>query len=106
MCRRFLLLQLFKILYTLSYFIQLWAADLTYIHLFETVLTVFRSRLFFNIQILHVEVKFLSSIYHFLKSYTDTVICFTAKQKYEAKISDSEFANAAKVQKTENRDVG
>lgn len=50
-------------------------------------------------QILHVEVKFLSSIYHFLKS-------FTAKQKYEAKISDSEFANAAKVQKTENRDVG
>lgn len=106
MCRRFLLLHLFKILYTLSYFIQLWAADLTYIHLFETVLTVFRSRLFFNIQILHVEVKFLSSIYHFLKSYTDTVICFTAKQKYEAKISDSEFANAAKVQKTENRDVG
>lgn len=57
-------------------------------------------------QILHVEVKFLSSIYHFLKSYTDTVICFTAKQKHKAKISGSEFANAAKVQKTENRDVG
>lgn len=54
-------------------------------------------------QILHVEVKFLSSIYHFLKSYTDTVICFIAKQKHEAIISDSEFANAAKKR---NRDDG
>lgn len=104
MCRRFLLLHLFKILYTLSYFIQLWAADLTYIHLLKQY-WLYSDQDYFLIykQILHVEVKFLSSIYHFLKSYTDTVICFIAKQKHEAKISDSEFANAAK---NRNRDVG